>query len=124
MQFAVTQDQSDNSVTDLTMLPQTSVPTYLVEETRWHLGAAHRCQIKLVYLSGVRGIPTTPDGARGKPGAFAEGGGPTGFVATPAIHHVSLTVRHRSLNHTLFGMVLPSDQLPKTQRSATEKPKV
>ena len=100
--FRVHPDQSDNSVTDLTMLPQTSVPTYLVAETRWHLGAAHKCQIKLVYLSEYAVFQqhlTELEASQ----AHLLREATNRLVATPAIHHVSLTVCHRSLNHTFLA---------------------
>ena len=70
---------------------------------------------------GVRGIPTTLDGARGKPGAFAVGGDqPAG--SNPSNSPRLVNCSPQKLESYLFGILLPSDQLPKTQRSATEKP--
>ena len=104
------------------MLPQTSVPTYLVEEKAGTL-VRRTGPNKIGLPVGVRGIPTTPDGARGKPGAFAAGGDQPA-CSNPSNSPRLVNCSPQKLESYLFGMVLPSDQLPKMQRSATEKPKV
>ena len=69
------------------MLPQTGVPTCVVEEKRWHLGAAHRCQIKLFYLSEYAVYQqhlTELEASQARLLWEAT----NQLVATPAIHHV------------------------------------
>ena len=94
-----------------------------MKERRWHLGVAHRCQIKLVYLSEYAEYQLRLTELGGNPGAFAVGGDQPA-CSNPSNSPRLVNCSPRKLELYLFGMVLPSDQLPKTQRSASEKPRV
>ena len=86
-------------------------------------GCGEQLPNKIGFPVGVRGIPTAPEGARGKPGAFTVGGDqPAG--SNPSNSPRLVNCSPQKLESYLVGMLLPPDQLPKAQRSETEKPKV
>ena len=94
-----------------------------MEETRWHLGAAQRCQIKLVFLSEYAVYqPHLTELEASQAHLLWEA--TNRLVATPAIHHVSLTARHRSLNHTFLAWIAVRENEVGTSKNLTHQAKL